>query len=89
MTRFNSIVHAVAKLFHKPIRQKVLVKFFSSDEFVEDYAVDGIYYATWKYPGWKPGNFPLKLMDDGTGTILAEGLAGTGKPYPGFMWKSA
>lgn len=89
MCMIKKIANSIAKLFHKPIKQKVLVKFFSNDEFIEDYAIDGIYYATWRYPGWKPGNFPLKLMDDGTGIILTEGLVGTGKPYSGFSWKLA
>lgn len=82
-------INFIVKLFRKPIRRKILVSFHGDGKFVEDYAVDGVYYATWRYPGWKPGNFPLKLTDDGAGIILTEGLAGTGKLYCGFEWKPA
>lgn len=82
-------INPVIKLLHIPVKQRILVRFSSLDEFVEDYAVNGIYYATWRYPGWRSGNFPLKLTNDGSGIILHEGLSGTGKRYPGFEWKIA
>lgn len=79
-----NIVHFLKNIFKKNTHRKILVKF--NDKYTVDEAEGDIYRATWRYPGWKHGNFPLKLMEDGTGIVLTEGLAGTGKPYPGFKW---
>ena len=40
MCMVKKIANSIAKIFHKPIKQKVLVKFFSGDEFIDDYATE-------------------------------------------------
>ena len=78
------------KLFGIPPKnmRQIMVRFSRWEDFqIAWVGDDDIYYATWNYPGARPGNFPIGLAQNGRGIILKKGLCGTGKPYPGFEWK--
>lgn len=66
----------------KPLRKPIWVRFGRYDDWLAAESVNGIYHAIW----WTD-DFPLRLNDDGTATIMERGLCGTGKPYPNFEWK--
>lgn len=77
------MIKLLVKLYRKivPLRKPIWVKFY--DKWEAAYSVNGVYFAYW----WATDDFPLRLNDDGTGTMLLPGLSGTGKPYPHFEWK--
>jgi len=65
------------------VAQDIEVRFYAQDAWTRGKARNGIYHGHW----WATGDFPLKLMPDGSGIMLLKGHAGTGKTYPGFEWR--
>lgn len=79
------MIRILSKLFRfvAPIRKPIWVRFSVYGEWTPAESVNGIYHGHW----WPVDDFPLRLNNDGTGTLLLKGVCGTGKPYPGFEWK--